>query len=128
MTDLQALTFYELLGEAEGVTRLVHTFYPIVLQDEELAPLFAESNIDSVMEKQVMFLTQFFGGPLLFTEAYGHPMMRARHMHFALTPELASAWLRCMKEALVQLGTEEALRDAVIERLSGPAYHFVNTP
>jgi hemoglobin len=33
-----------------------------------------------------------------------------------------------MKAALEEIGVEEPLRGIVLERLSGPAFHFVNTP
>jgi hemoglobin len=119
-------SLYDYLGGAEGVRALVETFYPIVQRHPLLSPLFPE-DILPVMEKQYMFLTQFFGGPALFSETYGHPMMRARHMHVEITPALAEAWLSCMKQALVELNIDPELRDAVLHRLSGPAYHFVNT-
>lgn len=120
-------TIYEAMGGAETVRRLVEEFYPRVQQHELLAPLFPE-DIKPVMDKQYMFLTQFFGGPSLYTDAYGHPMMRARHMPFPITPERANAWLGCMREALEQAIEEPELRNVIIERLKGPAYHFVNQP
>lgn len=55
-------------------------------------------------------------------------MMRARHLPFEITPERAAAWLGCMANALDEVGMEKALKEAVLERLQGPAYHFVNTP
>ncbi|MNR69414.1 Group 2 truncated hemoglobin YjbI [compost metagenome] len=54
-------------------------------------------------------------------------MMRARHMPFPITPERAEAWLGCMREALTEIGMPEDLKAIVLERLSGPAHHFVNT-
>ncbi len=119
-------SLYELLGGDEGVRRLVDAFYPKVQKDPLIGPLFPE-NIDPVKEKQYMFLSQFFGGPSLFSDQHGHPMMRARHMPFPITHEKADAWLACMNEALIEVGVEDELRFFVIERLSGPAHHFVNT-
>lgn len=119
-------SLYELLGGAEGVRRLVEAFYPKVQQDPLIGPLFPE-NIYPVMEKQYMFLSQFFGGPSLFSDAYGHPMMRARHMPFPITNEKADAWLACMNAALLEIGVQDELREFVVDRLSGPAHHFVNS-
>ncbi|GCL73071.1 globin [Paenibacillus naphthalenovorans] len=118
--------FYEAMGGADGIRKLVEAFYPKVQEHPLLAPLFPE-NIAPVMEKQYMFLTQFFGGPPLFSEQYGHPMMRARHMAFPITPERAEAWLGCMKKALQETGWEPDLQMAVLERLKGPAFHFINS-
>lgn len=123
----ERLTIYEALGGAPAVRRLVEAFYPRVQSDPLLAPLFPD-DIHPVMEKQALFLTQFFGGPALYSDRYGHPMMRARHLPFPVTPERADAWLACMREALGELELPAALIQAVMERLRATAHHFVNTP
>ncbi|KUP22838.1 globin [Paenibacillus sp. DMB5] len=120
-------SLYDNLGGAEGLHRLVEVFYAKVQLHPQLSPLFP-ADITPVMEKQFQFLSQFFGGPALFSEQHGHPMMRARHMHVPITPERAEEWLDCMKEALEESGVSEPLRSAVLNRLSGPAHHFVNMP
>ncbi|CAM3050800.1 globin [Paenibacillus sediminis] len=116
-----------MIGGAPVLRRVVEAFYPRVKQNPLIGPLFPE-NIDPVMDRQYKFLTQFFGGPSLYSDEYGHPMMRARHLPFPITRERADAWLSCMAGALTEVGIEEPLRTFVLERLSGPAYHFVNTP
>ncbi|RCX19630.1 hemoglobin [Fontibacillus phaseoli] len=121
-----SLSIYDNLGGAGTIRRLVEAFYPKVQENPLLGPLFPE-DITPVLEKQFMFLSQFFGGPSLYSDAHGHPMMRARHLPFPVTPERAEAWLGCMRAALEEVGVEEQLRDAVLQRLSGPAFHFVNT-
>ncbi|MFC5648335.1 globin [Paenibacillus solisilvae] len=119
-------TIYEAVGGTKGVERIVQSFYPKVQEHPLLGPLFP-SDITPVMEKQTLFLSQFFGGPSLYSDQYGHPMMRARHMPFPITPERAEAWLDCMNRALMEIGMPDELRLFIIERLSGPAHHFVNT-
>lgn len=121
------MTLYEAAGGEETIRKLVETFYPLVQQDPLLSPLFPE-DIRPVMEKQFLFLTQYFGGPPLYSQKYGHPMMRARHLPFPITPERAQAWLNCMKRAMETVGIEETLRKLMLERLTATAYHFVNTP
>jgi hemoglobin len=119
-------SLYEALGGADVIRDVVTRFYPKVQAHPLLAPLFPE-DIDPVMEKQYLFLTQFLGGPSLYSDEYGHPMMRARHLPFPITPERAAAWLACMAEALSEASIPEELQKITIERLSGPANHFVNT-
>ncbi|MNO17498.1 Group 2 truncated hemoglobin YjbI [compost metagenome] len=121
------LSIYDNLGGADTIHRLVEAFYPKVQNNPVIGHLFPE-DIAPVMEKQYMFLTQFFGGPSLYSDAFGHPMMRARHMPFPITPERAEAWLGCMSAALEEIGIDQQLREFVLQRLSGPAFHFVNTP
>ena len=121
------MTIYEAMGGAPVLRKLVEAFYPRVQADPLIGPLFP-ADITPVMEKQILFLTQFFGGPPLYSEQYGHPMMRARHLPFPITPGRAAAWLACMRQALDEIELDEPLAEVIIERLSGPAYHFVNTP
>ncbi|MFC4597078.1 globin [Cohnella hongkongensis] len=119
-------TIYEAIGGADAIREIVTRFYPKVQAHPLLAPLFPE-DIQPVMEKQFLFLTQFLGGPPLYSDQYGHPMMRARHLPFPITPERAAAWLACMAEALSETSIPEPLQKLTIERLSGPANHFINT-
>lgn len=121
------MTIYDAIGGGETVRRMVEAFYPNVQRHPLLAPLFP-ADIRPVMDKQYLFLSQFLGGPSLYSDAYGHPMMRGRHLPFPITRERADAWLDCMNRALIEIGMEEELREAVMNRLSGPAYHFINTP
>lgn len=118
-------TVYDAIGGAPMLREIVERFYPKVQQHPLLSPLFP-SDIRPVMEKQYLFLTQFFGGPSLYSDQYGHPMMRARHLPFPITPERAEAWLSCMTAALAETSIPEQLQHLMIERLTGPAHHFVN--
>jgi len=126
MSETNHTTIYEAIGGEPTIRRIVEAFYPRVQAHPDLGPIFPE-DIMPVMEKQFMFLTQFFGGPSLFSDMYGHPMMRGRHMPFPITPKRANAWLSCMGAALEEIGLDPTLRRVVLERLQGPAYHFVNT-
>lgn len=120
------ISLYEAIGGAEGLRTIVESFYPKVQAHPLLGPLFPE-DINPVMDKQFMFLSQFLGGPTLYSDQYGHPMMRARHLPFPITRRHADAWLDCMRRALEDAGLAPELREIMIARLSGPAYHFVNT-
>jgi hemoglobin len=119
-------SLYEAIGGAGAVRELVEKFYPKVKDDPLLSPLFPE-DINPVMERQYLFLSQFFGGPALYSEQFGHAMMRGRHLPFPVTPSRARAWLTCMSGALAESSIPEPLHAIVLERLSGPAFHFVNT-
>ncbi|KIL42247.1 globin [Gordoniibacillus kamchatkensis] len=109
------------------IRKIVDAFYPKVAEHPDLKPIFPD-DLTPVADKQYLFLTQFFGGPPLYTEKYGHPMMRARHMPFPVTPKRAEAWLGCMRRALEEVIPSQEMREVILERLSGPAHFFVNTP
>lgn len=118
---------YDRIGGAETIARLVDAFYPRVKRDPDLAPIFPE-DITPVRDKQYLFLTQFLGGPPLYSQEYGHPMLRARHMPHPVTPRRAEAWLRCMRAAMDEIGLAGEARDYIFERLTLTARHMINRP
>lgn len=105
MTRLHLRSIYEEIGP-EKIAELVHAFYPKVYADPELIPIF-KGDINEIMRKQHMFLTQFTGGPPLYSEEFGRPAMRSRHLPHEITPTRAKSWLRCMKEAFEEVGMDE---------------------
>ncbi len=123
----QPQTIYDLAGGAETIRRLVTHFYNYVALDPDLSPIFPK-DFTEIREKQYRFLTQFFGGPMLYTQVYGHPMMRARHQPHPVTPKRAEAWLRCMNRAMDDTGITGELRNLMLNRLTLTAHHMVNTP
>ncbi|WP_134699108.1 globin [Ammoniphilus sp. YIM 78166] len=127
MNSQSEKTVYELIGGAETIEKLVSAFYDLVAAHPDLAPIFPK-DFTETKEKQYLFLTQFFGGPLLYSEQHGHPMLRARHMPFPITPKRAEAWLSCMQQAMDQIGLEGPIRDFMFDRLTQTAYHMVNRP
>lgn len=120
-------TVYEVLGGEATLGKLVEAFYDKVVQDETLSPLFAGSEISEVKRKQQLFLTQFLGGPQTYSELYGHPMLRYRHLPFPITKRHAEAWLACMSAAMDDIGCSGTARDFVFARLTQVAHHMVNT-
>jgi hemoglobin len=119
-------TPYEAIGGAGTVARLVEAFYKRVAEHPDLAPIFPD-DLGPVAKKQYAFLTQFFGGPPLFSQEYGPPMLRMRHLPHPITPRRAEAWLECMAGALDEAGVKGPVRDFLWQRLSRTAYHMVNT-
>ncbi|MBS4212132.1 MULTISPECIES: globin domain-containing protein [Neobacillus] len=120
------LTPFEVIGE-ETLHRLVDTFYGLVAQHPDLAPIFP-NDFSEIAHKQKQFLTQYLGGPPLYSEEHGHPMMRARHLPFPVTPKRAKAWLSCMTKAMDKIGLEGPIRDEFYYRLYLTAQHMINTP
>lgn len=119
-------TPFEIIGE-EKLHRLVDAFYLRVSQHPDLAPIFP-TGFDEIARKQKQFLTQYLGGPQLYTNEHGHPMMRARHLPFEVTPKRAKAWLACMTEAMDEVELSGPIRDEFYSRLFLTAQHMVNTP
>lgn len=123
----QGKTPFELIGGGPTVARLVEAFYRRVADHPDLAPIFPD-DLRPVAEKQLAFLTQFFGGPPLFSSHYGPPRLRARHLPHPITPKRAAAWLACMAEAMDEAEITGEIREFLYRRLEQTAYHMVNQP
>ena len=117
-------TLYDELGE-ENLRTLVDRFYDLVFENEQIAHLF-KTDKNEIKERQRLFLTQFFGGPALYSEKFGHPRLRARHMPHTITQDDAVAWLSCMSVALKSLPVDEALKDELFKRFVPTAMFMVN--
>lgn len=118
---------FEAIGGEKGIMALVDTFYSYVSRHPDLSPIFP-NDLTETARKQKQFLTQYLGGPSLYTEEHGHPMLRARHLPFPITPKRAKAWLSCMERAMDDTGIRGPIRDFVFERLTLTANHMINTP
>ncbi|MGZ6505306.1 MAG: globin domain-containing protein [Tumebacillaceae bacterium] len=119
-------TVYEMIGGGDTIRKLVDAFYKRVGQHPDLTPIFPD-DLTETADKQYLFLTQFFGGPPLYSDQYGHPMLRARHMPFEIAPTRAKAWLACMSEAMDEIGLEGFVRDFMYDRFIQTGNHMVNT-
>jgi len=127
MTQPKHGTIYKAIGGAGAIDRLVTAFYKRVGKHPKLTPIFPD-DLTETAYKQRLFLTQFFGGPRLYDEERGHPMLRRRHLPFPITPSRKDAWLECMAEALREAEIEEPYRTVIFEKLSLTANHMMNTP
>jgi hemoglobin len=117
-------TLYVRIGN-ENLQKLIDQFYDLVFSSEKIAPLF-KNDKEEIKEKQYLFLSQFLGGPHLYTQKYGHPKMRARHLHHAISEEAKNEWLRCMKLAIATLDLTDDLKIALYNCFPAVAQHMVN--
>lgn len=120
-------TFFELLGGeangAETLRNLVEAFYDVMDSDPKAAPIRAmhAADLTSAREKLFMFLMGWTGGPQLYIERYGHPMLRKRHLPFAIDESARDQWMYCMIRAMHQQGFEDGLMTKLAEQLYGVA-------
>ncbi len=125
--ERKSLTFYEILGE-EVILLIVNRFYAKVFKNPILSPLFKDSKIDAVKDKQFSFLCQFLGGPMYYNEKYGQPKMRMRHLPHLIDNSAKEEWLQCMHEAIHETIADQQLAQALYNCFPKLAQHMVNTP
>ena len=83
------------LGE-DGVRRLLRLHYDNLIKSP-IAYLFPSdpAAIERSMNRNVDFFIQVMGGPAYFSEKYGPPRMRARHLHIEISEKAKDVWLDC---------------------------------
>ena len=89
---------YRLMGE-DNIVRMVEDLYR-ELEQSPLRPMFPADMV-AASRKSAAFFVGLLGGPPLYHQRYGNPMMRARHLRFAITPRARAQWLACFERVLV---------------------------
>ena len=116
-------SLYDLLGgepEAKNQIRdIVEAFYDVMDSDEKAKTirLMHPEDLTSSREKLFMFLTGWTGGPQLYTDRYGHPFLRRRHLPFKIGEEERDQWIYCMTKGMLNLKMEEEKIKALLNAL-----------
>jgi len=122
------MTLYEAIGGAETLQALVASFYWRMQDDgayRHLRTLHPE-DLANAEDRLFKYLSGWTGGPPLFVQAYGHPRLRARHLHVAVDRLARDQWLACMADALEETVPQAALREALMAALVPLADHMRN--
>lgn len=91
---------------------LVDRFYDLM----DIEPGYAElraahgNTLEDARQKLFWFLCGWLGGPQHYTEQFGHPRLRMRHMPFSIGVQERDQWLACMDQAMGETGVDAALR------------------
>lgn len=123
-------TPYELIGGEEKVRELVDRFYDhmdTLSQSSDIRAMHAKS-LKVSREKLYLFLSGWLGGPDLYIQKYGHPMLRRRHMPFEIGNKESEQWLLCMKMAMDDMAIKGALRTHLDRSFHQTALHMRNVP
>ena len=109
---------------------LVNRFYDLVESAPEAAALrhVHGPSLESAREKLTLYLTGWTGGPPVYVQQYGHPMLRARHLPFSIGVKERDEWLWCMERALGEHDMPDELRAFIWQKLRELADHMRNQP
>ncbi|WP_350296319.1 group II truncated hemoglobin [Limnohabitans sp. Rim8] len=106
-------TPYEWIGGQDRVRALVDRFYDLMDLESGYRELRAAhgSELTAARDKLYLFLSGWLGGPQTYTEHFGHPRLRMRHMPFAIGIKERNQWLACMDQAMGETDVDPALRE-----------------
>jgi len=117
------ITPFERLDGEPAVRALVDRFYDVM----DLEPAYAgiralhPGTLDGSRDKLHWFLCGWLGGPNHYVERFGHPMLRARHLPFAIGINERDQWLACMMQAMAEQSVDPALAQRLAESFFGTA-------
>ena len=126
----QGASAFELVGGEAGVRALVDRFYDLM----DLEPAYAgirtlhPGSLDRSRDKLDWFLCGWLGGPQHYAERFGHPMLRARHLPFAIGVSERDQWMACMTQAMRDQGLDEPLAQRLAESFFNTADWMRNQP
>jgi hemoglobin len=89
-------TLYDRLGGREGIRAVVDDFYDRLLEDDAIAPFFADADMDRLRRTQTDFLCEAAGGP----ETYDAPPPREAHLDVPFEPEHIARAVELLRESL----------------------------
>jgi len=123
-----SLTHYQRIGGEAQVRALVRHFYHSMDELPEaygIRKLHAQ-DLQGATDKLFKFLSGWMGGPQLYVEQYGHPMLRRRHLPFSIAAAERDQWLLCMDKALSEVVEDAALRQELSAAFAKVADHMRN--
>lgn len=121
---------FESIGGEPGVRALMTRFYDLM----ETEPAYAgirrlhPPDLAATRDKLFWFMCGWLGGPQHYVERFGHPMLRARHLPFAIGAAERDQWMSCMKRAMAKTGIDPELQTQLAASLFKTADWMRNRP
>ncbi|MCJ2177797.1 group II truncated hemoglobin [Novosphingobium album (ex Hu et al. 2023)] len=103
------VSMFERIGGEHTIDRLVESFYHRMDTLVEARGIRDMHDPDLEPVKRVLkrYLTEWLGGPDLYSSERGHPRLRQRHMGFPIGDAARDAWMLCMDGALAETVADE---------------------
>ncbi|MEJ1936363.1 group II truncated hemoglobin [Nostoc sp. NIES-2111] len=126
----KAATLYDVLGGEAAILAFTERFYALMDSLPEAAACRAIHPRDLSGSRQKLFeyLTGWLGGPPLFVERHGPPMLRARHLRTPIGEDEIEGWLACFRLAWAQTLANPEVETVVLPRVEALARHMHNQP
>jgi hemoglobin len=122
-------TPFEWIGGEEKVRAIVDRFYDLM----DLEPGYRElreahgTELERARQNLFWFLCGWLGGPQHYTDRFGHPRLRMRHMPFKIGIKERDQWVACMDQAMGEVGIDATLRARLRDSFGQTADWMRNT-
>lgn len=124
----ETVTLYEAIGGDATVRALARRFYELMDTLPEAARCRAihPADLSGSEAKFYDYLTGYLGGPPVYVEKHGHPMLRRRHFVAPIGPAERDEWLLCFRRAMDETIENAKLREIIWAPVERLAFHMQN--
>lgn len=124
----EIITLYQAIGGDATVRALTRRFYQLMDTLPEAARCRAihPADLSGSEAKFYDYLTGYLGGPPVYVEKHGHPMLRRRHFVAPIGPAERDEWLLCFRRAMEETIENPKLRDIIWPPIERLAFHMQN--
>lgn len=122
-------SLYDAIGGEAGISRLVAASIRLLESEPslgELKRMYRPEHVGVYECHLKEFLSGWLGGPPLYQQRHGLPMLRERHRHRHITRSVMLDWVRMMHLALEKTVPEEQARLRIEGAFLRMAESFVN--
>lgn len=118
-----AVSMFDRIGGSATIDLLVDRFYQRMdaLPEAKVIRAMHADDLTSITDVLKRYLTEWTGGPRLYSVEKGHPRLRQRHIGFAIGDAERDAWMICMRGALEETVTDSVARQDLDRALAGLA-------
>nr|WP_153366719.1 group II truncated hemoglobin [Agrobacterium rosae] len=124
----ETITLYEAIGGEATVRALTKRFYELMDTLPEAARCRAihPPDLTGSESKFTDYLLGYLGGPPVYVEKYGHPMLRRRHFVAPIGATERDEWLLCFRRAMDETIENPKLREIIWTPIERLAFHMQN--
>ena len=121
-TDV-TISMFERIGGSATIDLLVDRFYARMdtLPEAKIIRAMHADDLTSITDVLKRYLTEWTGGPRLYSVEKGHPRLRQRHIGFAIGDAERDAWMLCTRSAMEETITDAVARQDLGKAMSGLA-------
>ncbi|NTE82207.1 globin [Agrobacterium tumefaciens] len=124
----ETITLYEAIGGDATVRALTRRFYELMdtLPEAARCRAIPPADLSGSEAKFYDYLTGYLGGPPVYVEKHGHPMLRRRHFVAPIGPAERDEWLLCFRRAMDETIENPKLREIIWTPVERLAFHMQN--
>ena len=123
-----AATPYDQLGGEAMVRAFCARFYALMdsLPGAQACRAVHPPSLERAEQRLYEYLTGWLGGPPLYTDKYGHPRLRQRHLPAPIGPEEIDGWLLCFRQAWIETIEDRRFDEVILPKVEALGHHMRN--